>query len=147
MLQGFGDRHSFHWIFFEYLEQKVLCILTYRLPLSCPEIEILTQYALIDLFLGFSIEGRLATEKDVSHAARTPDVDLCIIFLMANDLRRHVHWTAKHLLHLILGLVKRRKPEISQLNIQVLNRVNKDILRLDISMHHIVFVHIVQGQE
>lgn len=73
----------------------------------------------VDFLLVIAVKWRFTIEHDVNNNTCAPNVNFGIVFLLVDDLRRHVERTSENLFEfLVFGKVL-REAEVSQLNLQV----------------------------
>ena len=97
------------------------------------------------------IEGRRTREKDECYDANGPDIDLVVVGGLCTELGSHVEGAAEGQCLLLVLIVLRCKTKIGQLdpNIFIIHVIGiflaQDIFRLQISVHDVFLVHVVQS--
>lgn len=113
------------------------------LPVAANKGKPLLQHVVEDFLRIRAAERINAREHEVNDDASGPHIDLDVIRLVRDDFWRHVERTA----HFHSILLHRRKPKVCQLDTEVLQRLDQDVLRLDVAVHDALAVHIRQGVE
>lgn len=99
------------------------------------------------------IERRSASQENISDDSCSPAIDLIIVRLLFDQLGSHVHGASKGKSLLVIWVVFRRESKICQLDVDLVIvhiigvLLAQKILRLQISMHDVLLVHEVEGEE
>ena len=145
MLKGdFGRRTLFSGVR-EQARDKVLAILRNRLPDAVVEVVGALTHLLHDVLVGLTVERWHAREENVSNDATGPDIALLVVVLV-EDFRCDIIRRAKLLVEVAVWIVDEGRAEINDLDLVVLLvLLEQDILGLQITMHNVVLVTVVQS--
>ena len=108
----------------------------------------LTQLDTLDnLCLVRPVERRITAQKNVQDDADTPQVTLLVV-IVVEHLRSNVVWRAVLLLHLLAGIEHARRAEVDDGDLWiVLVFIHEQVLRLEVSMHNLPLMAIVDGRQ
>ena len=152
MLQQLLGAVACAWILVQAVGQEVLDELPLLVVLEPGVVRLLRLNRNLCLLLILPPERELGTQHDVRKDAQGPRVNLVIVGRsLADDLRRHVHQRAERLRALVILLEHAREAEVRQLANQlglpalVHLDVHHYVFQLQVAMHHILLVHVVEG--
>ena len=147
MLKGdFGRRTLLSGVR-EQARDKVLAILRNRLPDAVVEVVGALTHLLHDVLVGLTIERWHAREENVSNDATGPDIALLVVVLV-EDFRCDIIRRAELLVEVAVWIVDEGRAEINDLDLVVLLvLLEQDILGLQITMHNVPLVAVVDAGE
>ena len=140
------------WILVQAVGQEVLDELPLLVVLEPGVVRLLRLNRNLGLLLILPPEWELGAQHDVRKDAQGPRVNLVIVGRsLADDLWRHVHQRAERLRALVILLEHAREAKVRQLANQlglpalVHLDVHHYVFQLQVAMHHILLVHVVEG--
>lgn len=135
----------------EALEKEVLRQLTYWVTISGEalleeELEVRVLDRLQDLLVAIPAKRHLAREHYVYRYCGAPNVDLGVVLLVPEDLRRLVPPTADVAINFLELIKYFRQAEIRQLNIDCIRRkaLDENVLQLDVPVHNALRVQVLE---
>ena len=146
MLQGLAGRDALVRVLLEQLLHQVLRGLRDVLPLAITEL-ILAAHVLIKNLVGaVASKQRPAREHNVKDHTDTEDVSLAIVALLLQQLGCHIPRAATPQVQLLRAVFKHRgQAKIGNLQVPiVLLRRQQQILRLQVAMHDVASVEVLQ---
>lgn len=97
----------------------------------------------------FIIKRKYTRKEDVCNDAQTPDIYLFLVSLAFNYFRSHILDCAYTAIQTQVLMVHGRKPKVRHLDVEVvqLGRIHQDIVKLKVSVHDLLAMHIIQHKK